>query len=891
MHTHNRSISILSLLASFAVVLAQAPAALAQNKHTLPLVMAASDAQYGYIRVINNSAQAGTVRIHAIDDSGQRRGPVTLSLAASATVNFSSYDLEGGGAGLSGGVGDSTGHWRLELETDLDIEPVAYVRTSDGFLASVHDVIEGASMRWHVVYFNPGSNIDKVSLLRVVNTSGIETEVVIEGRDDAGVSAPGGKVSFTLPAEGARMLSAQDLEGGYSASESAFEFEGSLGDGTGKWQLFVTAGRPVQVMSLLNVTLTGHLANLSTVLGDGVIRGGPGGDELWGGNGDDIIDPGNNRTSNNLDVDRGYDTVHGSMGDDMIIYSRSGEGAFQEIRYSDPDAGNYLNAGITATIDGATGRATVNKGSAGTDTIVDIAAPLNAGGFDLRGTGFGDVFNLTLDDGQFMNITAAAGNDRFNVRLIDDTSWVRLDYETAPAGINADLNAGRVSNDGHGNVDTFTGDIPKEIAGSEHSDVIRGSDRNEWFFGRRGNDNIDGRGGSDMLYFGYTSRFAPYVAVENLAVDLDAGTATGTWNGSAFSYSISNIERIRGGSGDDTIRGKIRQLRGSPGNDRIVFTMTENDDIYGEVTYYQLATGGITATLSGSAGRITVNKGSGGNDTIENLAGLLDWDLGGFGFYGTNSNDVFNLTLADEQWMQVGGGRGNDTFNIQANLDSGHEVRLDYRTAQQGIDIDLQAGRASNDGFGDVDTINGNVYQVRGSDHSDMIRGSNNNEHFIGRSGNDYIDGRGGLDTLRMDRDCCATVRSLEVDLGAGTATGTWNGEGFHYRLQNIEAVRGANGSDTFSGSARDERFRGKGGDDVFIFEGAHGHDRIEDFTNGDDVIVLLGLNITKQQVLSNASAWTEGTGVHINLTGFGGGRIDLHGFHRGNLDASDFLL
>ena len=204
------------------------------------------------------------MRIHAIDDSGQRRGPVTLSLAASATVNFSSYDLEGGGAGLSGGVGDSTGHWRLELETDLDIEPVAYVRTSDGFLASVHDVIEGASMRWHVVYFNPGSNIDKVSLLRVVNTSGIETEVVIEGRDDAGVSAPGGKVSFTLPAEGARMLSAQDLEGGYSASESAFEFEGSLGDGTGKWQLFVTAGRPVQVMSLLNVKLTGHLANLST---------------------------------------------------------------------------------------------------------------------------------------------------------------------------------------------------------------------------------------------------------------------------------------------------------------------------------------------------------------------------------------------------------------------------------------------------------------------------------------------------------------------------------------------------------------------------------------------------------------------------------------------------
>ena len=103
--------------------------------------------------------------------------------------------------------------------------------------------------------------------------------------------------------------------------------------------------------------------------------------------------------------------------------------------------------------------------------------------------------------------------------------------------------------------------------------------------------------------------------------------------------------------------------------------------------------------------------------------------------------------------------------------------------------------------------------------------------------------------------------------------------------------MRGSHADDSFAGSDADERFRGNRGDDLFIFEGAHGHDRIEDFTNGDDVIVLLGLNITKQQVLSNAFAWTEGTGVHIDLTSFGGGKIDLHGFRRDDLDASDFLL
>ena len=76
-----------------------------------------------------------------------------------------------------------------------------------------------------------------------------------------------------------------------------------------------------------------------------------------------------------------------------------------------------------------------------------------------------------------------------------------------------------------------------------------------------------------------------------------------------------------------------------------------------------------------------------------------------------------------------------------------------------------------------------------------MIRGSGNNEHFIGRQGDDDIDGRGGWDVLRFDRSCCATIRGLDVNLGAGTATGTWNGQAFAYSIANIEEVRG---SDSF---------------------------------------------------------------------------------------------
>ena len=859
---------------------------LAQTMHTLPFVTPASNStQRSLVRIINRSDRAGTVTIHGIDDSGERFGPVSFSLRAKQTKHLDSRQLEGG-ATLSGGVGlgNGEGNWRLELETELDIVPLAYIRGAQGFVTTMHDVVRGEAMRHHVLTFNkaPVSRGWSRGQLRLINPSDDSADVTITGHDDYG--NPGaGAVSVTLPAGASRTLTAHQLEGGDD------DFDGSLGDGgIGRWQLFVSADRPIRVMSLMLSPNTGYMTNLSSMKGDDVIRGSAGGDELWGTIGNDRIEPGDNATSHDLDADRGYDTVHGSKGDDMIVYTDSGEEAFQEIRYSDPDDGDYLNARITATIDGAANTARVNKGSAGTDTIVDVANPLNAIGFDIRGTRFNDVFNLTVDDDQFMNVTGGAGSDRFNVELID-YGWVQVDYQHSPAGINVDLAAGRASNDGHGNVDTFTGDIPRAIAGSEHSDVIRGSDRDEWFFGRGGNDDIDARGGWDMLRFGYPSRFAAYVNVEDLVVDLDAGTATGRLNGSAFSYRIANFERVRGGTGNDIIRGKIEELRGSSGNDRIVFTTAEHESIYGAITYRELTTGGVTVRLNGATGRATVNKGSAGNDSIEDLAGLLEWNYGGFGLYGTNANDVFHLTLADEQWMQVGGGPGNDTFNMQGSSDTGLVV-LDYNRAQHGIMIDLQAGRAHDDGFGNVDTIRGDVWEVRGTDFNDVMRGSDNNDSFIGRAGDDVIDGRGGFDRVRFDRECCASIGSLDVDLGAGRATGTWNGRAFTYTLRSIEYVRGTNNSDRFTGSRIDERFRGRGGDDVFIFEDNNGRDIIEDFHNGD-VIVLLGLRISKSDVLNNAWAWDEGVGVHIDLTRFGGGRIDLRGFRREDLDESDFLL
>ena len=231
-----------------------------QFEHTLPLVMSGSNAvRQGFVRIINHSDGAGAVEIRAIDDSGRRFGPVSLDMEGKASRHFNSGDLESGNVdkGLSGGFGNGDGDWRLELSTTLDIEPLAYIRTEDGFVTSVHDLVaEGASMRYHVPLFNPGSNRSQVSRLRLVNPTDAETHVVIDGLDDRG-ERPGGEVRLTLPAGGVRTLGAQELESGASGLSDG------LGDGTGKWHLFVSADRPIQVMSLLR-SPTGHLTNLST---------------------------------------------------------------------------------------------------------------------------------------------------------------------------------------------------------------------------------------------------------------------------------------------------------------------------------------------------------------------------------------------------------------------------------------------------------------------------------------------------------------------------------------------------------------------------------------------------------------------------------------------------
>ena len=244
------------LVAAIATTFAVAAAA----NHDVPFFPSAADPdRQGFVRIVNHASRAGTIRLFAIDDDGNRIGPRELAIEADEVLHFNSDDLEAGNPakGLDPGTGPGSGDWRLELDSDLDIEVLAYIRTPAGFLASMHEVAStGDDGRHRLELFNAADDMDSSSHLRLVNPGPETVEVTITGVDDEGVDSD--EVVITVPAGASRTLTAEELETGAM-------LDGALGGGSGRWRLAVSADHPVTVMNLVEGQ-AGRLVNLADAL-------------------------------------------------------------------------------------------------------------------------------------------------------------------------------------------------------------------------------------------------------------------------------------------------------------------------------------------------------------------------------------------------------------------------------------------------------------------------------------------------------------------------------------------------------------------------------------------------------------------------------------------------
>lgn len=318
---------------------------------------------------------------------------------------------------------------------------------------------------------------------------------------------------------------------------------------------------------LLTVTIRGTHKDdvLQGTPGDDVISGFGGNDRLIGGGGSDYLCGG-----------RGDDTLDGGEGIDWLL-----PGGGRDIATGGADSINVISYLPSPAAIGINLRTGIARGW-GRDSVRNV--------HQVEGTQFDDV---VVGDSSGNALVGLGGRDRLRGgrgedSLVggsgdDDLSGGRgSDYAVfidSGSAVRVDLARGTARGEGADRLRAF-----ENVFGSREDDVLTGTKRSNVFIGGvAGDDDIVGRGGSDVVfrYYGAGSvdggrgRDKVFYAFPG-AIDLTSGTAVGI----DFSDSLLRVENVVGGGGRHTIIGDdarnelaggggLDVIRGSGGDDTI----------------------------------------------------------------------------------------------------------------------------------------------------------------------------------------------------------------------------------------------------------------------------------------------------------------------------------
>jgi Ca2+-binding RTX toxin-like protein len=376
------------------------------------------------------------------------------------------------------------------------------------------------------------------------------------------------------------------------------------------------------------------------------------------------------------------------------------------------------------------------------------------------------------DTGDFATHAYTVSDSRFEVvggqlRL---KSGVALDYETATS---VTFNVTATDRNGAG------------------LSVTRGftfavNNRDDYFYGTSGNDNITGTAGANFIY-GQNGNDTLTGAGANDT--LDGGDGNDTLNG------LGGVDTLYGQFGDDTLDGGTGDdtLRGGDGND----TLRGSDGV---------------DQLYGDAG-LDILQGGLGNDTLEggDNDDQLDGGDGNDTLRGGNGND----TLV--------GGLGADRFNFGA----GTADILTYANAAAGVTLSLVTGGTGGEASGDVfedapERVIGSAFadNITGSAGIDIIEGGAGNDIITGGAGDDLLYGGDGNDTI----DAQAGDDTLDGGLGNDILIGGIDNDRYVIAANSgADEIRNfdPNGTDIdsvgYSGITRDYLWFERSGNDLIV--------------------------------------------------------------------------
>ncbi|WP_234461617.1 beta strand repeat-containing protein [Stutzerimonas stutzeri] len=550
------------------------------------------------------------------------------------------------------------------------------------------------------------------------------------------------------------------------------------------------------------------------------------------------------------------------------------------------------------TLDGGEGNDTIN-GGAGADTMTG-----GTGNDSYWVDNSGDIVNENADEGIDEIRTTLTTVSLADYPAIDNISYTDSTY-LAPG-------SGAFTGTGNALDNAITGGNGADtLTGAGGNDTLSGGGGNDLFIGDAGNDIIDGGTGTDTIDYSAESSDL------TLTLTTGAGNSSGTVTGND---TISNVENIIGGSGNDSITGSddFNRLEGGLGNDSLSGGLG-NDTLLGGTGDDTLDGGAGNDTLIGGAGNDTYIGGSGTdladfsgaasaisisltNGTGTDDSGGSDTFSGVENVTGGSGNDVL---IGDTNANRLDGGAGDDTIVGAAGSDTligglGTDT-LDYSTGSAAVVVNMGstsfAGVAANtatDGMGGTDSVSGfeNVLGGSGGDTlvggtgdnvlegkagNDLLSGGAGNDNLLGGDGDDSLRGGAGNDNLDGGAhasggdtaDYSDQGTAVNVSLATGSAAGGSIGTD---TLSNIENISGGSNHDTLTGDSGDNQIWGNAGNDTIA--GGDGNDRLrggqgaDNIDGGDGIDAVLYDDITGP-VIVNLGAANFSTTVRVAGTDY----------------------
>ena len=437
--------------------------------------------------------------------------------------------------------------------------------------------------------------------------------------------------------------------------------------------------------------------------------------------------------------------------------------------------------------------------------------------------------------------------------------------------------------------------IPINIDGGNGDDVLGGGAANDELNGNSGNDLVLGRQGDDVLLGeGGNDR-------------IEGGDGHDRIEGGDNSAAIGDLtgDELLGNAGEDTVDG------GS--GDDFLDGGADNDTLYGDTDETQeghdVVIGGHGDDfLYGLAGDDTLFGGNVSEKADPNGNDYLNGGSGNDQLVGDFNNESGDDFLVGEEGDdEIVGGNGNDTVSY---WDSPYKVIVNideeegYSAESIETDFAINPGQAE-DGYGTVDdfratvkvdvyddvsqtvisetqNLSGQIENVIGSQHNDVIIGNSFDNQligndgldlFIGNAGDDLFDGGNGVDTASYSRDPGSVFVNLDETQGydnpggyfhssllsdrpvptdnepnfalaSGSATDGW-GDTDH--LTSIENLIGSNFDDILIGNAQNNHIEALAGNDVLVgnagddvLNGNEGEDTVSYRRGPDSVVVSL---------------------------------------------------